>query len=265
MAGVVLAAIDLGPSTGRVLTHAAGMARLLSAPLKVLHVAANPTEDDVQRVTQACAEQGPYELDMDSVDVIVRTGVVSAAIYREAEHHQAMLVVMGSRGHGLMTRLLLGSTSMAVLRNPAAPVLIVPPVDLDIVALADRVTLNSGRVVAAVDLAESNSRQLQIASTLAELAGQPLVLLTVPPSKVSDQQAAAMLRERAHGLEPVRPRALIVRRGRVAAEIARCAIEEQSGLVVMGVRSERRGQPGAIATAVLATRRAFVLAVPTPR
>lgn len=262
MSGSVIAAVDLGPSTSRVLLHAAGMARLLSVPLRILHVTGSPTPDETQRVAQFCAQYGPYEVDTDNVDVAVRTGVVSAAIYREAEHHQARMVVIGSRGHGRVSRLLLGSTSMAVLKDPPAPVLLVPPVDMDIMSLADRPRLSCGRVVAAVDLAEDCSRQLAMASTMAKLAGQPLVLLTVPPSRISDAQASAMLRERGHGLEPVRPHAMIVRRGRVADEIARCALEEQSGLVVMGLRSARRGQPGAIASAVLGKKRTFVLAVP---
>ena len=46
----------------------------------------------------------------------------------------------------------------------------------------------------------------------------------------------------------------------VAEEISRCASAEGAGLVVMGLRA--RGQPGVIASAVLKTHRAFVLAVP---
>jgi nucleotide-binding universal stress UspA family protein len=262
VAGCVIAAIDLGPSTPRVLTHATGMARLLSAPLRILHVTANPQPEDLQRVTDYCAQASPYEINLDDAEIAVRTGVISEAIYREAERGEAQMVVVGARGHGRVARLLLGSTSAAVLHAPPCPVLLVPPINLDIITLSDRVTLNCGTVLAAVDLAESSTRQLKLAGTMAQLARQKLLLLTVPSSKVGDRSATATLRERAHGLQPVRPHALIVRRGRVAEEIGRCAIEEQAGLVVMGVRSPRRGQPGVIASAVLATKRAFVLAVP---
>ncbi len=72
-----------------------------------------------------------------------------------------------------------------------------------------------------------------------------------------------MLRERAHN-SPRKPRATIVRRGSaIAEEISSCARAEGAGLVVMGLRPKGRGQPGAIASAVLASRRAFVLAVPS--
>jgi nucleotide-binding universal stress UspA family protein len=117
-------------------------------------------------------------------------------------------------------------------------------------------------VLAAVDLAELCTRQLQWASRLAGLAAQSLVLMTVARTKVVDHAAAAALRERAHGVAPVKPRSLIVRRGDVAEEIARCADAEGAGLVVMGLRQRPRGRPGVIASAVLATGRAFVMAVP---
>ena len=71
-----------------------------------------------------------------------------------------------------------------------------------------------------------------------------------------------MLRQRAHGLEPRRPAAMIVRRGSVAQEVAHCAETEGAGLVVMGLHASPRSRPGSIVSAVLKTGRAFVLAVP---
>lgn len=262
MSGAVIAAIDLGPSSARVLLHAAGFARLWSSPLTVLHVGADRSTEQRQRVIDYCKRVGPYEIDIDETRVVVRTGHVSEAIRREAAKGGARLVVIGSRGHGGLAKLLLGSSSEAVLRNTATPVLLVPPIDIDIVSIADRAQLNSGPIVAAVDLADACDHQLSMASRMADLAGQPLLLMTVAPRRLSDHQVAMMLRERGHLLSPVSPRATIVRRGNVAEEISRCASAEGAGLVVMGLRTRPRGQPGAIASAVLQTNRAFVLAVP---
>ena len=39
---VVVAAVDMGESTERVLRHAAGFARVLSATLRIVHVASDP-------------------------------------------------------------------------------------------------------------------------------------------------------------------------------------------------------------------------------
>lgn len=261
----VLAAIDLGPFSERVLRHAAGFARMLQGQLKVLHVTPDPSPGDLARVLEFCAERGPYEVDLSDEDVLVRAGRVSDVIYREAGKLNAGLIVIGSRGHGGLARLVLGSTSEAVLRNAPTPVLLVPPIDLDIVNITDRATLSSGPVLTAVDLGESNGRQLEMAAAMARLSGQPLLLMTVAASKVDDHQAGAMLRDRAHQLASVKPRAMIVRRGRVADEISRCALAEGAGLVVMGLRERARGKPGAVASAVLETKRAFVLAVPGAR
>jgi nucleotide-binding universal stress UspA family protein len=258
----VLAAIDLGPFSARVLRHAAGFARLMSAQLKVLYVTPDPSPGDHARVMEACAERGPYEVDLAAADVVVRAGRVSDEIHREAVRVGAALVVLGSRGHGGLARLFLGSTSEAVLRNAPAPILLVPPIDLDIVNITDRATLASGPVLAAVDLSEESGRQLQVAADVSALAGQPLLMMTVAQRKIDDHLASAILRERAHQLTTTKPRALIVRRGDVAEEIARCATNEGSGLVVMGLRSRPRGTPGVVASAVLKTKRAFVLAVP---
>lgn len=261
----VIAAIDLGPSTARVLYHAAGFARLLGARLKVLHVTPDVTPDAYQHVLDFCVRQGPYEIDFDDPDVaqvVLRSGRVSEAILREAHKESATLIVMGARGHGGVARILLGSTSEAVLRTATAPVLLVPPIDLDIVNLSDRAALTCGPVLAAVDLTDDCPEQLQMASEMAKLSGEPLLLMTVARARLTDQQAGIMLRQRGHGLSPVKPRAMIVRRGNIVDEISHCAIAEGAGLVVMGLRSTPRCQPGSIASAVLKTKRAFVLAVP---
>lgn len=259
---LVLCAVDLGPSTRRVLFHAVGLSRVLGAGLHIVHVSGEDTPELRDRVVAECEQAAPYEAAIDPEAVSIVTGRVSEAVQREALRRGATLVVMGSRGHGGLARLLLGSTSDAFLAVARTPVLLVPPTDMDIISLADRPALTCGPVLAAVDLAEACERQLHVASTMAAVASQPLHLLTVARSKVSDHDAASQLRERAHGLSPVKPTSLIVRRGDVAEEISRCAVTEGTGLVVMGLRERPRGRPGLIASAVLKTGRAFVLAVP---
>lgn len=259
---LVLCAVDLGASTARVLYHAVGLAKVLGAGLRILHVSSDEAADLRQRVVAECERAAPYEAAIEDESVIVTTGRVSEAIQREALRHGATLVVAGTRGHGGLARVLLGSTSEALLATTRTPVLLVPPTDVDIVSLVDRPVLTCGPVLAAIDLAEACEHQLRMASEFAQLASQPLLLMTVARSKLSDHDAAAELRDRAHGLAPVKPTALIVRRGDVAEEISRCAVAEGAGLVVMGLRERPRGRAGAIVSAVLKTGRAFVLAVP---
>lgn len=261
----VIAAIDLGPLTERVLCHAAAFARLLHVPLKVLHVSGDRSPELRERVSNACLQLGPYETDFDDSQIVLRTGRVSDAIAREAIRDSASLIVVGSRGRSRVARLLLGSTTEYVLRNATTPVLVVPPTDIDIVNIGDRVALTSGPIIAAVDLSENSSEQVRFASKLADIGKQPLLLMTVARTRVTDRAASQQLRERAHDLPAAKPAAVIVRRGAVAEEISRCAVVEGAGLVVMGLCATPRCQPGKIASAVLRTKRAFVLAVPTAR
>lgn len=261
-APLVLCAVDLGPLTGRILYHAYGLSKLLGAGLRVLHVGADDSADWQARVVAECERAAPYEVAIDAESVIVAIGRVSEAIQREAVRHHATLIVAGSRGHGGLARLFLGSTSDALLGMARTPVLLVPPTEIDIVRLGDRPALTCGPVVVPVDLASVCEHQLQMASRLAQLAAQPLILMTVARSKVSDHDAALALRDCARGLEPVKPTALIVRHGDVAEEISRCVAAEGGGLVVMGLCEAPRGRPGMVASAVLKTGRAFVLAVP---
>lgn len=257
----VIAAIDLGPASRRVLYHAAAFAKLWSAPLRVLHVTASPHDSDRRRVFDYCVRNGPYEIDFAEDDVRVRSGFVSDAIHREARGENAALIVMGSHNHGALAKWLLGSTTTVVLQNAASPVLLVPPVDLDIVDIGDRPRLTCGAVLAALDLAETGVRQMEMIAAIAAMTAAPLLLMTAACPGISDHDAAVMLRERARPYA-LTPYAVIVRRGNVAEEISRCAVTEGAGLVVMGLTDRPRRQPGAIATAVLRTNRAFVLAVP---
>jgi nucleotide-binding universal stress UspA family protein len=259
---VVIAAVDLGPQTPRVLYHAAGFARVLDLKLKVVHVSPDLSDAAHQRFLNTCLQQGPYQVDFDPGDLVLRAGRVSEVIAREALRERATLVVIGARGHGAVASFLLGSTSDALLRAAVTPVLVVPPADIDIVSVGDSAALTCGPVLAAVDLSEHCDEQLRMASLLAQIASQPLLLMTVARSRITDHQAGVQLRGRAHGLEPKRPTAIIVRRGQVADEIARCAAMEHAGLVVMGLRNSARCQPGSIATAVMKTGKTFVLAVP---
>jgi len=258
----VLAAIDLGPSSPRVLHHAAGFARLLSARMVIIHISSDNEAQTRQRVLDYCIANGPYEVDPSGCEIVVRRGCVSEAINREAIRGESLLIVMGARGHGGLAQLLLGSTSEAVLRGAATPVLLVPPIDLEIVNITDRAALTCGPILAPIDLGEDCSRQLALASRLAGISGQPLLLMTVAASKLSDRLAGQRLHDRGHGLAPVRPQAAIVRRGSVPEEISACAAAEESGLVVMGLRAQSRGRAGRIASAVLKSKRTFVLAVP---
>jgi nucleotide-binding universal stress UspA family protein len=59
------------------------------------------------------------------VEVDIVTGAPADVLVRDAERHASGLLVVGARGAGAFTRLLLGSVSEAVLRHAGCPVLVV--------------------------------------------------------------------------------------------------------------------------------------------
>jgi nucleotide-binding universal stress UspA family protein len=58
------------------------------------------------------------------VEVDIVTGAPADVLVRDAERHASGLLVVGARGAGAFTRLLLGSVSEAVLRHAGCPVLV---------------------------------------------------------------------------------------------------------------------------------------------
>ncbi|MGH3040170.1 MAG: universal stress protein [Gaiellaceae bacterium] len=136
----ILVAVDGSKSAERALLEAVELARAVGARLTLISVATPPrwpvaagpylvplpSEDELERGAEALLER-LEELVPEDVPVcsVVRRGNVASAILdrvRDAEHD---LVVMGSRGHGPLRTLLLGSVSQAVLDHSRVPVLVV--------------------------------------------------------------------------------------------------------------------------------------------
>jgi nucleotide-binding universal stress UspA family protein len=258
----VLCAVDLSDLSSQVLYHAAGVAGATGASLTVLTVAdhgADDAEAALRSLVDRVIPMGATYLGPPTLRV--EPGPPPAAILAAARSFD--LLVSGTRGRHGLVRLLLGSTSSVLLEGTTTPILLVPPDDVEIVSLSTaHARLNAGAIIAAVDLLERNDEQLAMASRLAAVARQPLLFLAVVDAAVPEHDALGQLKARAIGLGPASPSGYLVRRGPVAQAIAGAAVTERSGLVVMGIRARDRGRPGAIATAVLGTRRALVLAVP---
>ena len=63
-----------------------------------------------------------------TVESVVLSGAPAEKIVRDAKEHASDLIVVGARGVGAVSRLLLGSVSESVLRHAGCPVLVIPPV-----------------------------------------------------------------------------------------------------------------------------------------
>jgi len=262
----ILCAIDFSSLAPRVLRHAVGFAGVCGARLTVLTVTnADPREAraKVGSILDGVVPPGAPYLETPRIQVVhVALGRPADAILGRAREGTD-LIVAGTHSKSGLSRWLLGSTSAAIMEEAMCPTLLVPPGDLEIVTLtADRATLHPGIVLAAVDLAEHNDRQLSLASQLAAIAHQPLALMTVVGAGVGEPEAKQALQARAEGLSAARPDRFIVRRGLVPDQIDKAAVDAHAGLVVMGLRAPGHGVPGEIASAVLKTKDAVVLAVP---
>jgi nucleotide-binding universal stress UspA family protein len=135
----VLAAVDLSGQSTRVMEAAAAIAQVDGAELRVLYVQDLLTPMlleaalfDAKEVRHYASEQFartvsqlhlPSEL---MVSREIREGHAGHAILDEAEDWKADLIVVGTHGFGFFNRLMLGSTSIHVLRHGHRSTLIVP-------------------------------------------------------------------------------------------------------------------------------------------
>ena len=142
----LLAALDLSTTTRDVLREARNWTRRLSAELFLIHVA-EPDPDFIgygagpESVRLAVAhkfhrahlqlEAAAVELRKDGLNTtaLLLQGATADTILREADRLGVDVIVMGTRAHGAIRNLLLGSVSKQVLGQSTRPVLLIPPHD----------------------------------------------------------------------------------------------------------------------------------------
>lgn len=139
----IVAAIDFSERSEAVLRIASDHARAFEAHLWLVHVAApepgfvgydggpQSVRDNVakhirerHREIQQMAER-VRDSGLECTSLLVR-GATVKALMAESERLNADLLVLGSHGHGLMHRVLLGSVSQALLQKSHIPVMVIP-------------------------------------------------------------------------------------------------------------------------------------------
>jgi nucleotide-binding universal stress UspA family protein len=133
----ILVAVDGSTHSDRALQEAIDLAAAGNGSLTVISAGAPPTiwpstyvvvvpdgalEDAAQKVVDEAAAKIPDNI---SVSKVVRIGRPADEIVATAKEQAHDLIVMGARGRGAATSLLLGSVSHAVLNQSPAAVLIV--------------------------------------------------------------------------------------------------------------------------------------------
>lgn len=136
----VLTAIDLSDQSSRVLRAGAAIAAADGARFRTLYVQEplppmleeSETFDVAQYRQQGRSQlrqliDGAKLPEGLEVEVHVHEGKAGARILEEAQEWDADLIVMGTHGFGFFERLLLGSTSLHVMRHGHRATVVVPP------------------------------------------------------------------------------------------------------------------------------------------
>lgn len=143
MAANVLLAIRIGPESEAPTRIAARLARDLNAVLTVVYVAIEletasmiasggaMDEDSVREtmIRRVRAEVLDFVNSCVSgvtVDVVVVEGEVAEAVARAAAERNADFLVVGTKGRGPLSRLVLGDTAHDLIRRTPCPVVVVP-------------------------------------------------------------------------------------------------------------------------------------------
>lgn len=132
----VVAAIDHSEGSGRVLAAARELALLSGGEVWVVHVRERSVSryggpemetagDARQEVDAAAQVLGGAGVKAHSETRHTVAGYAAREIIACAEEHEAGVIVMGSKGHGDLAGLLLGSTTHKVIQLADRPVLVV--------------------------------------------------------------------------------------------------------------------------------------------
>lgn len=135
----ILVAFDPSANAQRALEEAVDLAEATHARLTVMTVAPDPIDwvvdggfgAPISRIDEERAFERVLDRAIDAipghqpVESILARGAAGPAIVREARVGGHDLIVMGSRGRGELTSLLLGSVSRHVLHASPVPVLVV--------------------------------------------------------------------------------------------------------------------------------------------
>jgi nucleotide-binding universal stress UspA family protein len=119
---LVLCATDFSGVADLGLTHALRLARRMSAELLIVHVA---TRHDEAAALALERLRGEVESNGVPCQAWLLHGAVVPTLLQLVEETGPELVVVGSHGRGLISRLVLGSIAEALSRRSSSPVLIV--------------------------------------------------------------------------------------------------------------------------------------------
>jgi nucleotide-binding universal stress UspA family protein len=258
----VLCPTDFSEASAHAIELAVVVAGYYNARITALHVLSPiiPSSEETSQVRlqqETTAFFGTATTAGIAVDVLVEVGRPANHILDRAADLPADLVVMGTHGTHDFEHLVLGSVTEKVMRKATCPVLTVPP------RAQSTSHLPFKHLLCAIDFSDSSLAALQFARSLAQESDAALTLLHVlewpweepPPPMLEElprEQRFALAEFRRYSEETAKKRleSLVVpdsirvshtpvtslRNGKPYLQILHVAAEEQSDLIVIGVR-----------------------------
>ncbi len=176
---------------------------------------------------------------------VVEKGVAPDAILSVAEEREASLIVMGTHGRRGLDRLALGSVTERVIRRARCPVLAVRKPTHDFISpdvADDPVRLR--KILLCTDFSVHSEKALDYAMSLAMEYNAKVTLLHVLEGVSASKDLLEATSGAMHALEALVPKdasnwcdvKCLVRMGKPYQEIIQLAQENQSDLVILGVR-----------------------------
>lgn len=177
-------------------------------------------------------------------EFVVHKGFVPETLLTFAEEQSADLIVMGTHGRRGWDRLMMGSVTESVLRKARCPVLAVRKPAHDFVdPKRPHDIVHLRKILFCTDFSENSSVALEYALSLAQEYQAELTVLHVLEEFPATDLPARTQEVEHKLLEPIPPDALDwctlkakVRVGKPYQEIIQLALEDQTDLIVLGVR-----------------------------
>jgi nucleotide-binding universal stress UspA family protein len=257
----ILCPVDFSEFSAKAFDYAYSLARRYEAKLYLQH-AIRPLTEYSYHVLPAWAEEFYADSKAESeealrklvtrqalnglrAEFVVQVGLPSEAILEFSQQQPIDLIVMGTHGLQGVDRWMLGSVTEKVIRKAQCPVLAVRKPLHDFVApqeASDPVQLH--KILLATDFSDHGQRAFAYAISLAMEYNAELTLVHVLEDVPRHEEASTVTARLIRELEaPVPPDARnwctiksTVRIGKPYQEIIQLALDEQTDLIVLGVR-----------------------------
>jgi nucleotide-binding universal stress UspA family protein len=234
----VLLPVDFSPATEPLLQCLRELRALGAGRVTLLHVMPMryplaPPPDEHRALYEELLAERARRLRSDGFEVETRLELGDPADEIVAAGRGADLILIGSRGHNLLYRLVIGSTAAEVVRRAETPVLLDRIEPAEEAGCAAVCAAKVRRILLATDASESARAAERMALSLAEDA-ERLILVTVLDDD-SDDEAAAREHLDALAAEVGGAAAVHVERAKKASEVIRRVAEvEDATLIVAG-------------------------------